>query len=140
MLSSFSRYLPSLFIIMFSSFNLLICLRMFDGLIPSKLRFSLSLILYTSVFISVGVNEPLLFFMKRNNMSTIISLESPGCNNPKDKHSRFISSLPSRYFGFSYFLRVILDSGLSDAIFRLITIFFLFECFQCSCSFMILYF
>src|SRR3989338_4906518 len=50
------------------------------------------------------------------SISTIMSLESPGCNNPTDKHSFFTSSLLSLLEGFSYFLKVISAKGESVAI------------------------
>src|SRR3989344_3691635 len=94
------------------SFNRLICLLILEEAIPfiSRLYDFLIFITLSSIFFE---SRDTLEFIKVKKTSTITSLESPGCNNPIDKHNFLTNSLLSRLYGFSYFLKVISARGIS---------------------------
>ena len=115
LLCSIILYALSLFSISNKSFSLFNCLLMLEGAIPSigNFRFFLSLITRLHISSLVKFFCCLFALIKTFKMSTITSLESPGCNNPIDKQSFLISSLSLKFVGLSYLLNVISMSGIS---------------------------
>ena len=102
------------FSIMKISLNLSNCLRILLDAMP----WSGILLFFLNSMTSCSTSTELIGCFAFNityNMSTMISLESPGCNKPTLKHNFLTRFLSEIFSGFSYFLRFISASGLSIA-------------------------